>query len=209
MTHSGTDGMELASLIGRTYQHGTRRSTRFLSTTTLYWNEKVEIMMKQTTFTTLIAATALALSLLVGCGATSTATLGAAAGATSTAQPTAPLNGCPTQLIPVDPPVHGTTVTLTQADASKASVMTTVGTNIEIKLPATNRWQLDTVDMNQTVTLSSPAGYFNKAQNVCVWRVTATAAGTSTLTFTGTAVCVAGTPCPSYALLTKFVIIVQ
>ena len=147
------------------------------------------------------------LTLLAACGSAGRTTN---QGASIT--PSASLNGCPTQLIPVDPPIHPPDVILTQSSDPGTfvkSVTVTQGESIEIRLPANIRWHLQASDPSQALAVGRPSGWYNSQLLACIWRYSAVGAGQANLDFSGGPVCAADAPCPTIAAVAHYSVTVK
>jgi hypothetical protein len=139
------------------------------------------------------------LLLLAACGASTTAQGG---GVT----PSASLNGCPTQLIPVDPFGKPDLILTQQSDPGTfvKSVTVTQGQSLEIRLPAHISWRLTASDPAQTLAMAQPAGWYNSQLLACIWRFSAVSPGEANLDFSGGLVCAPGSACPAIAAVAQY-----
>jgi hypothetical protein len=78
------------------------------------------------------------------------------------------------------------------------------GDLVQVQLPITQRWSF--TNGQGPLMLLQPAGYEDGRANVCVWNFRASALGTSTLLFSGTAICESNVPCPQYVLAEKYTV---
>lgn len=149
-----------------------------------------------------------ALGALAGCGVTST-TINPGGPRLGSATPTATSGGFKgTAVRPCPGPVGSVT------DAGQPSLVITqsmttatahVGDLVQIQLPTTQHW---TYQSDQSLlTLLQPAGVQDTQKNVCAWTFRAPSAGTTTLDFSGTAIC-DNLPCPQYVRVVDFTITV-
>jgi hypothetical protein len=145
------------------------------------------------------------LALLAACGSgigTGTST----AGGSPTGTPGFTGIGCPSQLIPVDPPLHPPDVVLTQQSDPGSTVKTVavaVGQSIEIRLPASFSWRLSRAP-DSVLALQNPAGWYDSTLNACIWRFGAASTGTVDLDFAGAIVCEPGKVCPALAAIARY-----
>lgn len=148
---------------------------------------------------TLISLAAMLILLigLAGCGATTSATQPGSSGTGST--PSATLNGCPTQHIPVDVRPGSNQVVVTNVGAQDQTVTVAVGATLAIQLPANWHWGAHLTDSNGILGELQPEGFYNSQLKVCIWNYAAKTAGTATITFAGTPVCAAGQVCSAIA----------
>ena len=140
---------------------------------------------------------------LAACGSTPTP---AAVAPTPTHTPSTNGNGCLTQLIPVDPQAAATVVVGQVSGGNPTAVTVNTGQSFEIHLSPAFRWQLRSTDPTQLLSATTPEGWFNSTLNVCVWRFSATKAGSATLSFSGGAYCVAGQPCSQVAVVANYTV---
>ncbi|MBA3826802.1 MAG: hypothetical protein H0X24_23270, partial [Ktedonobacterales bacterium] len=148
-----------------------------------------------------------------GCGSTST---GAAANvptdlpAGSAVTPTASLNGCPVQQIPVDGAPKAAVV-LTHGGTQPVPVVATinVGQRLRVQLPANILWHLSGQDPNKSMEGINPFGYFSRVDGTCIWDFLADTAGTVQLSYSGGLVCAPNTACPAIAAVAAFSITVK
>lgn len=169
-------------------------------------------MMFMRLHTTLL--TIVLVGLLAACGSATNArhggVLNPSAPLAGAATPgSAQLNGCQTQ-----PPATFTTLLpgriLTQSDASQGlsdsiGLMLHAGQVIEVRLAATIRWGV-LMQPEGILRVEQPAGLYDPATQLCIWRITALAPGKVTLDFTGGPVCPPRSACPALAMISRFVI---
>jgi hypothetical protein len=152
----------------------------------------------------LVVASLACLALLAACGGSTSV------GGTPTHTPGFTGNGCPSQLIPVDPP-RPPDVVLTQQSDSGSNVKTvnvTKGQSIEIRLPASFTWHLSQGTPSPVLDMAAPAGWYNSALRACIWRFGAASVGTVQLEFAGGLVCEPGRACPALAAVALYKITV-
>lgn len=157
----------------------------------------------QCAFFALGLATALGLA---GCGASSSAANGTPA---TTITPTRAMNGCPSQLIPVDGAPHADVLVTGQNDAPNQSVKLRVDKSIEVRLSAGIIWHLATTDATGVLSASAPQGWFDSGHLACVWVFTANTAGQATLMFSGGLLCAPDVACPTIAAAQTYTVQVQ
>jgi hypothetical protein len=147
---------------------------------------------------------------LTACGSTPVAG-GSASPTSSAASPSATTqaNGCPTQIIPVDPQPAATVVVTQQNSGNPAPITLNIGESMEIHLSSTLSWHLNVADPDQSLSAITPEGWYNESLPACVWRYSAAKAGSATLTFTGTVLCPAGQQCPQLAVATEVAVTVK
>jgi hypothetical protein len=164
--------------------------------------------------TLLAAVCALVLGLLLaGCGYTSTAAQnpGGADGGTSTAGGSGPIAG--TSVRPCVGPYADVGVegqpALTLSDSSSDKTGSAhVGQLVQIQLPGDWHWTLGRTPT--TLTATQNAGSYDENRQLCFWNFKASAAGTTTLQFTGTPRCEGpNQPCPTIARVESFTITVS
>jgi hypothetical protein len=90
-----------------------------------------------------------------------------------------------------------------QGNTVKDNVTAHTGDIIEIRLPFGQKWVGPTASIG-VLQLQDPSGYAVKSNHVCVWRFQAKGSGSTPLTFTGRAICVAGKMCPLYVESVSF-----
>jgi hypothetical protein len=146
---------------------------------------------------------------LAACGSSGGA--GPGSGSTPTPTPTAgqgygTAHGCLSDaVVTPDPPTANVTATLSQANRALTAH---VGDVIEIQLPFGLRWS-GPVLSGGSLQLQTPAGYASPSKGMCIWRLNAPQAGTTTLTFSARALCVAGQLCPQFVLAVPFTMAVK
>jgi hypothetical protein len=128
----------------------------------------------------LISLATLLAFVLAACGGT-----GPGVGSAPTPTPTTVLgygtiHGCPSDAVVTPaPPAANVTVRLTDANAT---VTARVGDVLEIQLPFGLRWTGPTLS-GGGLHMQTPAGYASTALGMCIWRFSASHAGTIHLTF--------------------------
>lgn len=162
-------------------------------------------MQAKRTLISLVAT--VTLIVLAGCGSTASATLPGSS--TKGPTPSATLNGCPAQQIPVDGIPGSNKVVVTNAGAQDQTVTVAVGATLVIQLPANWRWGAHLTDSNSILGELKPEGYYNRDLKACIWNYAATTAGTATITFAGTLVCAAGQVCSAIAKAQTYEITVK
>jgi hypothetical protein len=171
---------------------------------------------------------------MAGCGMTTTATTSDANGPQqSTQAPTHSGMQAPTQP-PIGTQVHsaGTTtpypqgglgtrpcpgiiagvndagtpnVVLTPQNAHQ-SASATVGDLVQVRLPATMHWSLQSTPAGLVVV---QAGVQDPSLNMCAWTFRAVVPATATLNFTATAICERAVPCAQLALAMTFDVVIK
>ncbi len=121
---------------------------------------------------------------------------------TSTSTPVSSL-GCP---LPDTHPTWTTTpdVTIVTADGNTITNVH-VGQTIEVDLSATYRWRLMT-NVSSLVQVQNPAGAFDAARQLCVWRFTVAQAGDGMLPFERRLICEPGKLCSDLIIYYQFAI---
>lgn len=94
------------------------------------------------------------------------------------------------------------TLVLTLKDADHESTAH-VGDVIQVRLPVTQRWTMDTGDLG-VLEMLQPAGYWDVSASACIWNFRAAKVGTTTVNFVGMAICEPKQPCPAYAVSEGF-----
>lgn len=92
--------------------------------------------------------------------------------------PAAGTGGCPPAIAA---PWHTAANEAITASAANSVTTARVGDTVEIDLDAAYRWDL--VAAPAALQVLPPSGAFDSARNLCVWRFTVAAAGTSTVKF--------------------------
>ncbi len=143
---------------------------------------------------------------LAACGGT-----GPGIGSTPTPAPTTvqgygTAHGCPSDAV-VTPAPPAANVTVKLSDANDA-VTAHVGDVIEIQLPFGLRWTGPTIS-GSGLQAQTPVGYASTALGMCIWRFSASHAGTTHLTFFARAMCQKNQFCPQYVLALPFTIMVK
>jgi hypothetical protein len=164
---------------------------------------------RQNTLFLIISLAVLLPFVLAACGSTGGPAPGA--GSTPTPAPTTiqgygTAHGCPAEaLVTPAPPAANVTVKLADANAT---ITAHVGNVIEIQLPFGLRWTGPTTS-GSALQLQTPAGYASTATGMCIWRFSASSAGTTHLTFFARAICQKDQFCPQYILAIPFTIVVK
>jgi hypothetical protein len=111
-------------------------------------------------------------------------------------------HGCPSNSVGRKSLVPAVTVTPQQANST---IVAHTGNLIEFQFPFGRRWNGPTTSP-ANLTLLQPAGYADRAAQVCVWHFVALGGGVAHLDFSGGPLCKAGQPCPYFAMLYPFTI---
>jgi hypothetical protein len=82
------------------------------------------------------------------------------------------------------------------------------GQLIELRLPATTRWNLSTRPTESVLQVQQPESWYDGTRAVCVWRLSAAGAGTTRMALTGGLVCPPNTACPAIAAIAQYEITV-
>ena len=144
---------------------------------------------------------------LAGCGSGQ----GSGPGSSPTPTPTSgqgygAVHGCPSDtVVTPQPPAANVTVTLTHANRTLTAHP---GDTIEIQMPYRLRWA-GPVMSGLGLRVQAPAGYASLSRGMCIWRLNALQAGTTTLTFSAMALCLVGQLCPQFVLAVPFTIEVK
>jgi hypothetical protein len=152
----------------------------------------------------------LALAALLGACGTNGGTTGN--GSTSpTPTPTQALSAsagraCPNTTV-TNPPAVKPNVIIKLSNSNR-TVAAHTGDLIEVLLPNNEQWSGPTTSQG-ILQLQSPSGYPLQTEKMCVWHFLAQGAGTTTLNFTGRAICRAGQPCPMYVIELPFKVVVN
>ncbi len=153
------------------------------------------------------------LFLLAACGSSqSTGGPGSSGGGTvPPASPTASagstsVTGCPSNEVVTGTPAKAN-VTV-QANLVKDSVTAHTGDLIEVRLPFGQKWNGPTSSLG-VLQIQDPIGYPLTSDHVCIWRFQAKASGSTTLDFTGRAICAPGKMCPLYVENISFTVDVK
>ncbi len=163
----------------------------------------------QKTLLSIVSLAALLTFVLAACG--STGGPGAGPGTTPTPTPTTSqgygtAHGCPSDAVVTPaPPTANVTVKMTDTNTT---VTASIGDVIEIQLPFGLRWTGPTTSVGG-LQLQTPAGYASTAIGMCIWRFSASSAGTTHLTFFARAICQKGQYCPLFVLAIPFTIVVK
>ena len=121
------------------------------------------------------------------------------------------LNGCPVQSAPASASTKPVDVILTDTNGAIAAQPTSVnvGQTLEVRLAASVRWALSLQDPQHVVTSAESEGWYDAAQQLCIWRFTAATPGSAALVYAGGLVCAPGSQCPTIAKAEEFDITVQ
>jgi|GEM_PF-1421926 len=146
-------------------------------------------------------------------GSTSSTTNPPGSGSPSAAQPTpgsASLNGCPSQQPPPNAAAHPADVVVSAGGGADGLVVSLrMGQTLEVRLSATVRWGLQMQGAATILTASTPNGWYDAILKACVWRFTATGAGSATLIYGGGLVCAPHSQCPTIAAVQDYTVTVQ
>lgn len=82
------------------------------------------------------------------------------------------------------------------------------GQIIEIRLPSVMKWHVMPED-SPVLKDMTMQGWYDAGNRACIWRYTAAAEGSRTLSFTGTPICPGEVACPAIARLVRLSIVVQ
>lgn len=153
---------------------------------------------------------------VAGCGATTTPGGALRPSPTRTEQPGPPGGGlavrpCPGGAASAAETANGAII-LTESTPAAATpalqpeheASAHVGDRIQIRLTTSVHWQLR--EATGGVSPLAPQGGADAALGVCFWNFKAAAAGDATISFTGTAICDTGGPCPLWARDETFVV---
>jgi hypothetical protein len=149
-----------------------------------------------------------------GCGITNTAAANAPTPTDfppgTAVTPTASLNGCPVQQIPVDGSPKAD-VLVTHGGNQDVPVTATlkVGQRLRVQLPANILWHLGGQDPNKSLEGVSPFGYFARDSGTCIWDFQAAVPGTVQLAYSGGLVCAPNTACPAIAAIADITVTVK
>ena len=157
----------------------------------------------------IVSLVALLPFVLAACGSTG----GSAPGTGSTPTPTpttvqgyGTAHGCLSDVVVTPaPPAANVTVKMTDANTT---VTAHIGDVIEIQLPFGLRWTGSTTS-GGGLQLQTPAGYASTATGMCIWRFSASSAGTTHLTFFARAICQKDQYCPQFVLAIPITIVVK
>jgi len=114
--------------------------------------------------------------------------------------------GCPSDMVVSTAPSAANVVV--KSNQANGPITAKVGDVVEIRLPFGQKWTGPTASEGN-LQIQQPAGYAWKTDKVCVWRFTATSAGTTSLQFHQQALCKPGQMCPMYIADIPFVITVK
>jgi hypothetical protein len=144
--------------------------------------------------------------LLSACGNAGTSTGSSASSPTpqpTVSQTQATADGCPTKTtVGSLPPAN---VTLKSAQAN-ATVSANPGDIIELDMAFGHNWQNPMVVPAGLLNIQSTAGSVSTTAKACIWRFTATGAGTVQINFTGRPICGMGQLCPAYIINIPFTV---
>jgi hypothetical protein len=166
---------------------------------------------RQKTLFLIISLAVLLPFVLAACGSTAGPAPGAGSTPTPTPAPTTiqgygTAHGCLSDAVVTPaPPAANVTVKMTDANTT---ITAHVGDVIEIQLPFGLRWTGPTTS-GSALQLQTPAGYASTATGMCIWRFSASSAGTTHLTFFARALCQKDQFCPQYILAIPFTIVVK
>src|SRR5437879_7640212 len=168
-----------------------------------------EIIRRQS-FLFIVPLTLVLAFLLAACGSNG----GTSTGAGSTTPTSAPtsvtskgtLEGCPSSAV-VNPSAAKPNVIINMKN-SNSTISAHNGDLIEVRLPFNEKWMGPTTSQG-VLELQAPAGYALSSDKVCIWHFVAKGIGTTTLTFSGRAICKAGQMCPMYIMNVPFTIDVK
>lgn len=164
----------------------------------------------------LVLVLALAIA-VVACG-TSSATGSGQGAPNASATPgtpgtpgTAALDACPTAQAPANPRPADVVVQLGGGAAQPPgrTVALRVGQTLQVELPATNRWRMAAADSGSILTQPPNNGWYDAHLKACVWQFTAVKAGSTSLSYSGMAICAPGSKCPAYVIAQSFGVTVQ
>lgn len=144
---------------------------------------------------------------LSACGLSSATTLGPGAGGAATATTSASGAGAsakPCPIVGASVNLGAPALVLTPKSANQ-EVTAHVGDQIVVELPTTSRWRLAQA-ASAELQPNDPQGALDDSLHACVWSFHAQSAGSTTLDFTGSAVCEAGQACPQFQLNLSFAI---
>ena len=147
--------------------------------------------------------------LLAACGSNG----GTSTGAGSTTPTSAPtsvtskgtLEGCPSSAVVTSSAKPNVIINMKN---SNSTISAHNGDLIEVRLPFNEKWIGPTTSQG-VLELQTPAGYALSSDKVCIWHFVAKGTGTTTLTFSGRAICKAGQLCPMYIMNVPFTIAVK
>lgn len=169
-----------------------------------------QIIRRQSFLFIFIVPLVLILSLLLAaCG--SNGGTGTGAGSTPTSAPTSTTSmgspeGCPSNTV-TNPPATRPNVII-KITNSNSTISVHNGDLIEVRLPFNERWSGPAASQS-VLQLQTPAGYPLQSDKVCVWHFVAKSTGTTTLTFSGRAICKPGQLCPMYVINVPFTVDVK
>jgi hypothetical protein len=147
-------------------------------------------------------------SLLAACGMSAGPGAPQKTASVTNTTPNTSINGCPIKQPPSNTAAHPADVVVGPPSSMHEQVTVQQGRTLEIRLRPQFRWSLSTQDRAHSLTSAQPNGWYDASLQVCVWRFTAVASGTADLTYTGTAVCQGGAPCPQFAINEDFTVTV-
>ncbi len=166
-------------------------------------------IIRRQSFLFIVPLTLVLAFLLGACGSNG----GTSTGAGSTTPTSAPisvtskgiLEGCPSAA--VNPSSAKPNVIINMKN-SNSIISAHNGDLIEVRLPFNEKWTGPTTSQG-VLELQEPAGYVLSSDKVCIWHFVAKGTGTTTLTFSGRAICKAGQMCPMYIMNVPFTIDVK
>lgn len=118
-------------------------------------------------------------------------------------------NGCPARQPPSAAPSRPADVVASQSSGMDQQITLKQGQTVEIRLNPALRWSLTTSAVSSLLTPTQPNGWYDTAVNACVWRFTASAAGSADLAFSGMAICQGGAVCSHVALEQDYTVTVS
>jgi hypothetical protein len=166
-------------------------------------------IIRRQSFLFIVPLTLVLAFLLGACGSNG----GTSTGAGSTTPKSAPtsvtskgtLEGCPSAA--ANPSSAKPNVIINMKN-SNSTISAHNGDLIEVRLPFNEKWAGPTTSQG-VLELQTPAGYALSSDKVCIWHFVAKGTGTTTLTFTGRAICKAGQLCAMYIMNVPFTIDVK
>jgi hypothetical protein len=143
-------------------------------------------------------------------GMAACAPLGSGSGSANPTPGSADLNGCAAQHAPAGVAGKSADLVVTQGgDYTGQPVALRQGQTLEVRLPATINWGMQTRDADGILTTSEATGWYDATLRDCLWRFTAVKAGSVTLNFAGGPVCAPNTACPAIAAVQQYNITVR
>ena len=111
--------------------------------------------------------------------------------------------GCPSDAVVSAAP---TTATITvRPGAGHTTYAVQPGSVVEVQMPFGVAWRGPEI-AGQGLQLQQPSGYVSKTNNACIWRYTASNAGTEKLTFIGSVLCKQNLHCALAEVINEFTI---